>query len=248
MIKQEPLYIQVKESISKKINLGDYLPGEMIPSERTMAEEYGVHRETIKRAISLLVEEGLLHSVQGKGTFVTKRKAKIYEESYNSGNNVGITAKLKLQGMIPSNKIIAINTTTSLPRIAKKLKIRTDSEIFALYRLRYADGVPFTVEYAYFPNDILDDDVYKFDFSEVSFYDYLNSKNHLPIEFGRVLKVVLCPEREAEFLDIQTGTPVYLFEDMGRDSDGRIVEFIRTYTRTDQVKLTFNSYKKMDDR
>ena len=106
--------------------------------------------------------------------------------------------------------------------------------------------MPFTVEYAYFPYDILDDDVHKYDFSEVSFYEYLNSKNHLPIEFRRKLILVKCPKREANYLNIPIGTPVYLFEDIGRDKTGRIVEFVDTYTRTDQVKLTFNSYKEMD--
>ena len=54
-----PLYIQLQDSIIKKIDEKKYLPGEAIPSERKMAEAYGVNRMTVKRAISKLVEEDI---------------------------------------------------------------------------------------------------------------------------------------------------------------------------------------------
>ena len=53
-----PLYIQLQDSIIKKIDEKKYLPGEAIPSERKMAEAYGVNRMTVQRVISKLVEEG----------------------------------------------------------------------------------------------------------------------------------------------------------------------------------------------
>ena len=63
-----PLYIQLQDSIIKKIDEKKYLPGEAIPSERKMAEAYGVNRMTVKRAISKLVEEGYLVCKPGSGT------------------------------------------------------------------------------------------------------------------------------------------------------------------------------------
>ena len=50
-----PLYMQLKEIIIKRIEDGEYLPGEKIPSEREMADTYGVNRMTVKNAISSLV-------------------------------------------------------------------------------------------------------------------------------------------------------------------------------------------------
>lgn len=55
-----PLYIQIQDIIIKKIEERTFLPGEMIPSERKMAETYGVNRMTVKRAIGKLVEDGYL--------------------------------------------------------------------------------------------------------------------------------------------------------------------------------------------
>ncbi len=49
-------------------------PGEKIPSEREMADTYGVNRMTVKNAISSLVEANILYRVHGKGTFVAKKE------------------------------------------------------------------------------------------------------------------------------------------------------------------------------
>ena len=56
-----PLYMQLKEIIIKRIEDGEYLPGEKIPSEREMADTYGVNRMTVKNAISSLVEANILY-------------------------------------------------------------------------------------------------------------------------------------------------------------------------------------------
>ena len=64
------VYLQLKESIEKKIRDGVYKVGDKIPSERQMSELYGITRVTVKHAIRMLEEEGVLCSKQGKGTFV----------------------------------------------------------------------------------------------------------------------------------------------------------------------------------
>ena len=63
-----PLYIQLQDIITKKIEEQVFLPGEKIPSERELAETYGVNRMTAKRAVNQLVEKGYLYRVQGSGT------------------------------------------------------------------------------------------------------------------------------------------------------------------------------------
>ena len=63
---------QVRDIIVSRIESHEYLPGEMIPSERVLAEMYGVSRPTIRTAIDELVNEHYLVRRQGKGTFVRK--------------------------------------------------------------------------------------------------------------------------------------------------------------------------------
>jgi DNA-binding LacI/PurR family transcriptional regulator len=63
-------YEQIAEIIEKKIINGDYLLGNKIPSERKIAEEYGVSHMTVNKALSLLVAKGIIKRVHGNGTFI----------------------------------------------------------------------------------------------------------------------------------------------------------------------------------
>ena len=67
---RSPLYLQLREVIRSKIESGEYPPGTCIPSESTLSKIYGIHRLSVRSAISALEYEGLLKSVQGKGVFV----------------------------------------------------------------------------------------------------------------------------------------------------------------------------------
>lgn len=61
------------KDIKKGINSGKYLPGQKIPSENELAEKFGASRQTVRKAISKLTEEGLLYARHGSGTFVAER-------------------------------------------------------------------------------------------------------------------------------------------------------------------------------
>lgn len=66
----EPIYRQIAADIRQRIEAGDYLPNRAVPSEMDMCETYDVSRNTVRRAIRLLNEEGVLRTVRGKGTYV----------------------------------------------------------------------------------------------------------------------------------------------------------------------------------
>ena len=74
MIHQQPLYRQIAELLREKIEKGEYQFGQFIPSERELSAKYGVNRLTLRKAIALLVNEGLLIPKPGKGTYVNRPK------------------------------------------------------------------------------------------------------------------------------------------------------------------------------
>lgn len=65
-----PLYRQVYANLRAEIESGEFGPGDVLPSERTLAAEYGINRETVRKAIQLLAIEGMVRSYQGSGTLV----------------------------------------------------------------------------------------------------------------------------------------------------------------------------------
>ncbi|HNT74161.1 MAG TPA: winged helix-turn-helix domain-containing protein [Anaerolineae bacterium] len=70
MTPDAPLYQQLYAHLRAEIESGEFGPGDVLPSERTLAAEYGINRETVRKAIQLLVTEGMVRSYQGSGTLV----------------------------------------------------------------------------------------------------------------------------------------------------------------------------------
>lgn len=66
----EPLYEQIAAVLTARIADGTYLPRRRIPSEAALCEEFGVARPTVRSAVALLVERGLVKTVRGKGVYV----------------------------------------------------------------------------------------------------------------------------------------------------------------------------------
>lgn len=72
-----PLYVSVYESIFEKIKTGAYKPGEKLPGENSLAKELNISRGTLRQALMLLQEDGIIHNWQGKGNFVTENFKKM---------------------------------------------------------------------------------------------------------------------------------------------------------------------------
>jgi DNA-binding GntR family transcriptional regulator len=65
-----PAYVQLVAILSNQIGSGEFRPGQRLPSESQLCERYDVSPMTVRRAINILVDQGLVTTAQGKGTFV----------------------------------------------------------------------------------------------------------------------------------------------------------------------------------
>jgi DNA-binding GntR family transcriptional regulator len=66
----DPIYLQIAAVVRDRIERGEYEPDRAVPSEMAMCEEFEVSRNTVRRAIAQLNEEGVLRTVRGKGSYV----------------------------------------------------------------------------------------------------------------------------------------------------------------------------------
>lgn len=69
----EPLYKQLATVLREAIAAGELAPGQLVPSESSVIGDQGVSRGTVRRALELLRDEGLVITLAGRGTYVTKR-------------------------------------------------------------------------------------------------------------------------------------------------------------------------------
>lgn len=71
---ENPLYLQLAEEINRRIREGVYPPGSRIPTEAQLVESCDVSRITVRKAMEVLVEEGILTRRKRYGTFVSEKK------------------------------------------------------------------------------------------------------------------------------------------------------------------------------
>lgn len=234
-----PLYVRFQDIIMKKIEAGEFLPGEKMPSERVLAEMYGINRMTVKSAVNALVNKGYLYRLQGKGTFVQKKDFhRLNLGLLSDSGNLGITAMVKSQGVKISNKILTRGVITGSRFFSGKLRIDMDEPVYSLHRIRYGNEEPIAVEYTYVPYRFFPG-MEQIDFKHVSLYDYMDSKDRMPVTFEQKFRIVEVSKKEGKYLELEQGQVVYYFEMIGLDSSDTVVEYTESYTRTDKAEFIF---------
>ncbi len=241
------LYIQIQDIILKKIESGEYFAGMRIPSERELAQTYGVSRVTVKKAIEGLVEKGLLCRRQGKGTFVNElssRKLDMSEEE--KIRDTGFTSLMSYLGSQAGNKVLFSQFIEDDKYVAEKLGIKNGDKVFALGRVRYEKDNPVMVQYAYVPFAMFPD-IEQYDFSKLSLYKYMESKGHLPVKFNVNLNLQACGEKEARLLGIPEGKVIYFYSNSSVDAAKNIVEYTEEFLNPDVIVVSqYVKYRKIN--
>lgn len=136
-----PVYLKIVEDIKKKINSGALEPGDAISSETALCKEYGASRMTVRKGLAILVNEGYIYSIPGKGNFVQKpemdKYAIYYNEMSNSINTVDKTKLLEVNIIVPDEKL------------ANSLQITKNKNVIRIRRLFYTDGEPVAYDVKY---------------------------------------------------------------------------------------------------
>jgi GntR family transcriptional repressor for pyruvate dehydrogenase complex len=83
------LYEQIVEQIEESIREGRLRPGDQLPAERDLAQQFGVSRTAVREAVKTLSEKGLVESLSGRGTFVTSAKPQSMRHSLDWIMNSG---------------------------------------------------------------------------------------------------------------------------------------------------------------
>ncbi len=197
-----PLYRQLYEELKKKINREEWPENNMIPSETALMKEYGVGRETVRRAILQLVNEGYLYRRRGIGTVVCRKRPEDSLESL-----VSFSAEMIKRGVQPGAKLIDLEEIYPPHEASEALNIPPEEKIFYFRRLRLADRVPVAVEDSYLKSTVVEE--IEPEKLSGSFYDYLVYEKQIPL--GRIqveIRSVSAGQEMASFLNIETGAPL----------------------------------------
>jgi GntR family transcriptional regulator len=134
-------YGKLALALRDRILQGEWAPGEIIPAESALAQSYGVALGTIRQALSLLVEDGVLQRRHGKGTFVTK-----------GVDGASMMRFFRFRGVddgnseTPQSRILSSRFRTATAQEANAFGIATSAQVLQLERLRSIGNEPCLLE------------------------------------------------------------------------------------------------------
>ena len=117
------------------------------------------------------------------------------------------------------------------------MKLEEGEDVYCLKRVRYYNDEPFSVEIAYMPYKYVEG-IEDYDFSKVSLYDFMATKDHDPCDFHRSLIVQFPDDRISKLLG-NLVEPVFRFQYIGFDKKKNVVEYTHSYIRSDKSTYRF---------
>jgi GntR family transcriptional regulator len=218
-----PLYRQLQRLLRDAMQSHVLAADDALPAERDLADELGVSRITVRKALDGLVAEGLLTRRQGAGTFVAAR----VEKSFSKLSS--FTEDMISRGRTPHSSWLSRAAGTVTPEESLTLSLSPGAAVYRFNRIRYADGAPMALEYSTVPAFALA----SAEAVETSLYVALEKTGHRPARALQRLRAVLFTPEQAELLSVAPRDPGLLIERRGFLPDGRIVEVTRSYYRGD---------------
>ncbi|MCR2823485.1 GntR family transcriptional regulator [Lederbergia panacisoli] len=227
-----PLYHQLQEILRENIESGIWKPSDIIPSENQLMQEYNISRNTVKKAIENLVQDGILYRVQGKGTFVSRPKFEQSLIGFYSFSKV-----MKERGLSPMDVIENIEKKKAKPRIAKQLKINEEDYVFELKRIRYAQGEPVIFETSYIPEKYCPRLSHE-KLERNSLYDLMQKEYGIFVTKAKeTFEPILIKSYESRFLEVEEGFPALALDRIAFDAYEVPVEFCHSIVRGDRCRF-----------
>lgn len=228
-----PKYFYVKEVMLERIVNGVWAQGGLIPSEPELCQEFGVSRITVRRAISELVHEGRLRTVQGKGTFVSAPKL----PEHFVQRAFGIYEDMARRGLHLKTEVLRQEIIPAPARVAEHLGILEGTRVHILVRVRSVNDEKILVSTTYIPEALCPDLVSQ-DLTDRSLYQLLQERYNLKIARGtRSLEAIAAKQWEARQLDIALGSPLLLLDTTAFLPDGRAFEYSQALHNGDLARV-----------
>jgi GntR family transcriptional regulator len=228
--KNTSLYLQVKDTMIKRIQEKEWAPNSMIPTENELMIEFNVSRTTIRQAVSILVQEGILEKKQGKGTIV---KPQVFVGSL--GKLKGFAEEALENGIVPSSKLLSVKTSRDFTKEKSLLNVPMEDEIVVIERLRFANQTPVAIERTCWPYSIGKVLLYQ-DLDGANFYDILEEQNIVLRTANEKIKAINATLFEADLLGIRGGQALLQMERLSFGQENKPIEFTTTKFCSDKYQ------------
>lgn len=248
-----PMYQRIAGELRRRIVSGELSPGEQLPTQMELVEQYGVARMTVRQAIRELVNEGLVVSRRPQGLFVRNGQPMVYRPQAEfqprpaSPEMDRYMTDLHAEGRTPAQSIDVAIVQAS-PVVAQRLQIDQGTPVVVRRRVRSIDGVPHNINDSYYPLPLVDG-------SEImSPVDIARGANRVLAELGAdqvraldEITVRMPAPDEVQRLALEPGTPVAVHLCTGYTSEDRPVRCVVNVLAGDKHVIMFERFRPAED-
>lgn len=223
-------YDQIYDTLKAKIQNKEYNYQDMLPSEHTLVEEFECSRNTVRRAIKQLADDGYVQSMHGKGVRI------IYQPYVQSEFTLSGIESLKeavaRNKKEYSTKVVCFAELTVDERISKKTTFPIGAEIYYLQRVRYIDGEALIIDHNYFLKEVVKG--LTPEIAENSVYEYLEyTLNENIVTTKRKMTVEKMTEIDEKYLKLKDYNCLAVISSMTYNADGIMFEYTQSRHRPD---------------
>lgn len=230
----EPIYRQIADWMIKNIQQEIWPTGYQLLSEEELSKTLNVSRGTLRKAISLLIEQGLLVRIQGKGTFVENNKI-----SYPFAQElISFAESMEQRGYAFETQVLSQQIVLPSEAIQKRLDIDAYDSVLYIKRVRYMNGEPAIV----LENWVVlkrCPGIEKEDFTSISLFQAMEKNAASKITYGvRHFGATVLNAGQAELLDLMERDPVLTLEQVTFGGKKEPLECSHVLLRTDKYEVT----------
>lgn len=232
---RDSFWTRIAAELADAIGSGLYAPGQRLPSEHALAEQFGVNRHTIRRSLASLCSQGLVRITQGSGTYVED-----FAVDLVLGKRTRHQQGLAQAGLRGSLVVLQAQTVRATTALAKALQVPARSPLLALRVMGEAEGQPLHLSDRYFPLPrfeglaavVRETGSITAGFAAHGVADYTRRESRITAEL---------PSAEvATQLRQPASRPVLQVESLNVDLAGTPIEWARAWFAGDRVKLTID--------
>ena len=227
-----PIYQRLADTLMMEITNGQRRPGDRVPSENGLAEDYGISTGTARQAVAELVDRKVLERFHGKGTFVRRPN---FDQSlfrfFRFRSNTG-------EAIIPQSRILKRTIEPAPSYVATRLEIEEGAEAINMSRLRLVDNEPLLAEEIWLPVTLFREffDMPAEDIGNLLYPIYDNACNQLIAQAEEDLTVEMASPEIRRLLRLNEPTPLIVLERLAKSYSGQPLEWRRSRGTAEQFR------------
>jgi len=225
-------YVMIYSELSSQIEEGVFQPDELLPSEAELINQYGVSRDTVRKALNMLAQNGYILKIKGKGSFVLDIKKLDFPVS----GVVSFKEISKRNAQQFETFVSSLELQDAKPSLQKKLELTKSEPLWRLVRTRVIDGERVILDKDY----LLQRYVHQLteDIGRDSLYEYIENELNLKIAYAnKEITVQRATEQDREYLDLKDFDMVAVVRSYTYLEDRTLFQYTESRHRPDKFKF-----------